>query len=68
MGRFSFSDDKAKVVEWAKDDADRHIKYARESVEEAERRLAECRERLAQAEADRSKLETDYPEQEKRYA
>lgn len=64
----TFSDDKTKVIQWAKDDATRHIRDARESVVEAERRLAECRERLTQAEANRSKLETDYPEQEKRYA
>lgn len=64
----TFSDDKAKVVEWAKDCADRRIRDTRESVEEAERRLAECKDRQTKAEADRAKLEKDYPTQEKHHA
>jgi hypothetical protein len=33
----------------------------RESVGDAEKRLAECRERLAKEESDLAKLEAEYP-------
>lgn len=57
----TFSDDKAKVVAWAKENANLYVKSARENAADAERRLQECKERLAKTEAERAKLEQDYP-------
>jgi len=58
----TFSADKAQVVQWAKRNAELGVKYAIESVEDAEKQLAERRNRLAKNESDLAKLEADYPE------
>jgi len=57
----TFSEDKDKVVAWAKRNAELYVKMARENVASAEARLTECRGRLAKAEAARAKLEKDFP-------
>lgn len=57
----TFSEDKAKVIEWAKHNADLYIKMANENVTDAEAKLSECKERLKSAKAYRAKLENDHP-------
>jgi hypothetical protein len=58
----TFSADKIQVVDWAKRNAFLGVKYASESVVDAEKQLAERRDRLAKNESDLAKLEADYPE------
>jgi hypothetical protein len=60
----SFSTDKATVVAWAKKDAGYDIKAYTEQIAEKEKELEERRADLARCEANRSKLNADYPEQE----
>jgi len=57
----TFSADKAKVVAWAKRDAELGVKFALESIEDAETRLAEIRLRHEQHKRDVAKLEADHP-------
>ena len=57
----TFSTDKEAVVAWAKKEAVCGLRYAEESVAEAEKRLAECQERRRKVIADLERLETDYP-------
>jgi hypothetical protein len=60
----TFSGDKAWIVAKAKENADIGIKWARERVEETEKKLIEARARLAEEEANRAKLEADFPHTE----
>lgn len=61
----TFSEDKDKVIAWAKRNAELYVKMAGENVASAEARLTECREQLAKAEAAREKLEKDFPAEER---
>jgi hypothetical protein len=61
MSDNAFSTDKATVVAWAKRNADIGIRYASESVSDADARLSECKRRLAAMRGNREKLEADYP-------
>ena len=58
----NFSADKDKVVAWAKRNAELGVKYGKEHVEDAEKRLAEKREYLSNEIADLAKLNADYPD------
>jgi hypothetical protein len=57
----TFSTDKAEVVKWAKRNASLAVHYTGESIERAESELASLRTRLAGFEAEKSKLDTEYP-------
>jgi len=56
-----FSADKAKVVAWAKRNAELGVKFARDSIETVEQEHAELIVHLANERADVAKLEADYP-------
>lgn len=57
-----FSTDKAKVVVWAKRNADYGIQAQRRNIEEIEAKLMDYRGRLATEIANRERLEADYPD------
>lgn len=61
MYQNTFSPDKAQAVKWAKNSADIGVKWARERLVETEAKLVDCRKQLASEEADRAKLEADFP-------
>jgi len=61
MYKNTFSTDKDQVVVWAKENADLGIKLGRERIAEAEKDLSERQDYLASREANRAKLEADYP-------
>ena len=58
----SYSADKSKVVEWAKENARYGVEAWTERIAEAEKKLAECRASLARNETDLAKLMADYPD------
>jgi hypothetical protein len=57
----TFSTDKESVVDWAKEEAAAHLRYAEENVRNSEKQLAKSLEIRAKALADLKKLGTDYP-------
>lgn len=57
----TFSTDKEKVIKWAKKNVEAGIKYSADCIAETERELDRLKKRLAQYEADKLKLDTDYP-------
>ena len=57
----TFSTEKEKVVSWAKRNADCGIKNFLEQINDAEKNLERLRTNLASEEANRRKLEDDYP-------
>lgn len=58
----TFSTDKAKVVAWAKRDADLGIKMQRRNLKDLEAQVEDYRNRLSAEIANREHLETDYPD------
>ncbi len=56
------SADKAQVVKWAKRNAAAASESLRNSMEDAEKRLADIKGWLAEREADLAKLESDFPD------
>lgn len=57
----TFSTDLAKVVRWAKENADCGVKFGQENLATAVEKLEACRKRLTEARAARAKLEATYP-------
>lgn len=62
----TFSTEKAKVVQWAKRNTDCGIELFTNRITDLEKDLAKVRALLAQEEADRAKLEADYPTDQER--
>lgn len=56
-----FSVDKAKVVEWAKTNADAGISMYARSIAQAREELSKLEQKEAECQADRAQLEADYP-------
>lgn len=59
-----FSRDKAKVVRWAKENAEAGIRLWKRRIEEIEEQISRCRSELAEDEANLAKLQADYPEED----
>lgn len=57
----TFSTDKAQVVVWAKTNADSAVHWRTGTVAQLEKELAEARADLDRHEANRAKLESDWP-------
>lgn len=57
----TYTPDKKQAVFWAKRDADIGIKFALQSVENAETALSDARSELARRRGDRVRLESQYP-------
>lgn len=58
----SYAHDKDKVVAWAKGSATHAIEQCHERIQDVEAELAKLRSRLAALEANRDKLNANYPE------